>query len=87
VSRTATMGMNDYSPRERGLYVDGAVRFMISALGVAPGQEPDPDLDLIEFKGKRYRMVMKPTGSQPDGSWIGFDVPAVFVEFIDGGAS
>ena len=33
--RPATMAMSEYKPTERGLYADGAVRFMVSAYKVS----------------------------------------------------
>jgi hypothetical protein len=76
-SRPATMAMSQYSPRERGLYVDGAVRFQISALGVTADNVPDPERDEIEFRGKRYKILMLPQNPMPDGTFIAFEVPAV----------
>lgn len=85
VPRVATMAIGEYKPTERGLYVDGTIRMMISAFaadGVSMQVTPDPDLDIIEFKGKRYKISMKPQNPQPDGTWIAFDVPCLFVEMI-----
>jgi hypothetical protein len=73
--------MSEYTPRERErLAVDNAVRFMISALGVTEDNVPDPERDRIKFAGKIYKIVMVPQGQQPDGTWIAFDTPAVFME-------
>src|SRR5262245_38554710 len=75
VKRAMTMGIGEYSPRERGLFVDGTIRMMISALKLGgtvqvPANEvPDPELDIVEFRGVRYKIVMLPQGAQPDGSW------------------
>lgn len=83
--RVATMAIGEYKPTERGLYVDGTVRMMVSAFaedGVSMQVTPDPDLDVIEFAGKRYKIIMKPQNPQPDGTWIAFDVPCLYVETI-----
>jgi hypothetical protein len=84
--RTVTIAMNEYKPSERGLYVDGAVRFAISALKTVDGklvqipadEVPDPELDEIVFAGKRYKILMVPQNPMPDGTWIAFDLPGVF---------
>lgn len=84
IKRRVTIGLSEYSPRERALYVDGAVRFMISALKdggttrIPVDEVPDPERDIIEFAGKQYKILMIPQGSQPDGTWIAFDTPAVY---------
>jgi hypothetical protein len=73
VKRPATMAMIEYTPRERGLFADGAVRFWISALGVVPVNYPNEELDTIQFKSIGYKIILPPAGQQPDGSWIAFD--------------
>lgn len=73
VARVATMAMVEYTPRERGLYLDGAVRFWISALNVPAINVPDENLDTIQFKGIGYKILLPPSGQQPDGTWIAFD--------------
>jgi hypothetical protein len=85
VARKATMAISEYKPSERGLYVDGIVRIVISAFAenlVDAQVVPDPNLDVVEFKGKRYKITMKPQNPQPDGTWIAFDCPCLFVEDI-----
>jgi hypothetical protein len=78
VSRTMTMAMVEYTPRERGLFVDGSVRFWISALNVTAANMPDHELDLVQFRGRQYRIVLPPQGQQPDGTWIAFDCSCVY---------
>lgn len=73
VLRIATMAMTEYTPRERGLFADGAVRFWISALRVVPANYVDENLDTIQFKGIGYKIILPPAGQQPDGTWIAFD--------------
>src|SRR5690349_8151896 len=83
VKRAMTMGIGQYDKRERGLFVDGAIRMMISALKlggtvrVPDSEVPDPELDVVEFRGKRYKILSFPQGAQPDGTWIAFDTPCV----------
>jgi hypothetical protein len=79
VERLATMAMSEYSPRERAtINVDGAVRFMVSALNVSEANIIDNDVDVIQFKGKQYKIVLPPKGQQPDGTWIGFDCTCTY---------
>lgn len=75
--RSATMAIAQFEPRERDLFVDGAIRMMISALNVATGDEPNPELDHVEFKGVKYKILMLPRNPMPDGTWIAFDTPCV----------
>jgi hypothetical protein len=78
--RAATMAMSDYTPRERAsLAIDGAVRFMVSAYQVSEANYVDFERDVIQFRGKEYKIAMKPSGQQPDGTWIGWDCPCLFV--------
>lgn len=87
IKRRVTMGLSEYSPRERGLFADGAVRFMISALKnggterIPLDEVPTPDLDVIEFAGRRFNILMLPQGAQPDGTWIAFDTPGILIGF------
>lgn len=64
-SRTATMAMLEYTPKERGLFSDGSVRIYVSALNLKVG--PDEQLDTIEFRGKTYRILLPPVGPRPNG--------------------
>lgn len=82
VRRVATMAMLEYTPKERsgGLYQDGAVRFWVSALNVADVNVPNHEEDILEFKHRRYKILLPPVGQQPDGSWIGFDLSCMFTE-------
>lgn len=79
-TRVATMAMSEYTPRERAsIAIDGAVRFVVSAYNVAEANYVDFERDVIQFRGKEYKIVMKPSGQQPDGTWIAFDCPCIFV--------
>lgn len=73
VRRPMTMAQLDYKPTERGLFLDKAVRFWISALNVAPINYPDFELDVIVFKGIGYKILMPPMGKAGDGSFVAFD--------------
>jgi hypothetical protein len=81
-SRFATMAMVEYTPRERGLFADGAVRFWISAMNVTAVNVPDENLDVLQFKGRQYKIILPPAGQQPDGTWIAFDCSCMFQSVI-----
>jgi len=82
--RPATMAMLEYTPKERGLFADGAVRFWVSALHIynVEANWPDNELDVVEFRQRRYRILRPPSGQQPDGSWIAFDLSCMFYERV-----
>jgi hypothetical protein len=70
VKRPAYMARLDYTPRERGLYQDGAERMYVS--GLTP-VGPDMEKDMLEFNGKTYRIVLPVTGPRPNGLIIYYD--------------
>jgi len=74
VERPMTMAMVEYTPRERGLFLDGAVRFWVSALNVTAANVPNNDVDVLRFKGVTYKILLPPAGQQPDSTWIAFDL-------------
>ncbi len=81
--RPMVMAMSQYSPREmQSIRVENAVRFVVSAWQVQPADYVDKDLDLIRFNGKEYRIVMEPSGQQPDGTWIAWDCMCTFTRDI-----
>lgn len=80
--RVVTLAMVEYTPRERGLFQDGAVRFWMSALNVAEANIPDHEQDILEFRKRRYKILLPPVGQQPDGSWIAFDLSCMFTERV-----
>jgi len=80
--RTMTMAMADYAPKERGLFLDGAVRFWVSALNVAPADYPDHEQDVIQFAGREYKILMPPAGGHPDGTWIAFDLSCMYTRTV-----
>lgn len=71
VERAATMGRMDYSPRERGLFQDGAERIIVSAWQLAT--PPDQMLDVIEFKAVRFKIVAPVTGPRPNDIVMFYD--------------
>jgi hypothetical protein len=77
IKRACWIGRAEYTPRERGLYIDGAERFYIAAYGLAIA--PDFELDEIEFKSKRYKINLPPTGPRPDGLVIYYDCNVLYV--------
>ena len=80
VKRIATMAMLEYTPKERGLFADGAVRFWVSAVSIynVEVKWPNHELDVVEFKKRRYKILLPPAGQQPDGTWIAFDLSCMF---------
>lgn len=78
-TRPCTIARMEYKPTERGLYADGSNKFAVSAYDLTVG--PDHELDVIQFKGRNYRIIMPVAGPRPDGT-------VVFYECItmDGGA-
>lgn len=81
VKRDCIAAIGSYSPRERALVHEDAVRILIKAPLILP---PDHKLDEIEFpknSGKLYRIRVKPSGLASDGkTWIKYDC-----ECLDGG--
>jgi hypothetical protein len=80
VKRDATMAIRDYAPRERGGFLDKSVSICISVLPSDPS--PDYELDVIEFKGKRYTILLPPGGPRPDGLPVFHDCNFMFKETI-----
>lgn len=77
VRATAFMALNDYSPRERGLFADGSVRLAVSAVGLA---ELDYNQDTIVFLGKTFKLPVPVGGGRPDGTVVYFDANAIQVQ-------
>lgn len=80
VKRKATMAIRDYSPRERGSFLDKSVSICISVLPTDPS--PDHELDDIEFAGKRYSILLPPGGPRSDGSPVFYDCNCMFTESV-----
>jgi hypothetical protein len=66
----------DYKPRDADLRMVGAKRALIAAKGLAVG--PDRELDQVEFKGQRWRIVNPITGPRPNGTPIFYDCEVVY---------
>ena len=80
VKRSAFMGIGEYNSRERGNFLDKSTRILISVLPTDPS--PDYELDVIEFKGKRYNILIPPGGPRPDGSPVFYDCNCMFIETV-----
>ena len=76
VARSATMARLDYTPRERAMFLDGAERFLVSSLDQPVG--PEYELDVIQFRGREYRIAMPPTGPKPFDIQIFWDCSVLF---------
>lgn len=83
VKRPCFCARIEFKPAERGLYLDGAERYFISALKLQV--PPDHEQDLLEFKGRalltsRYRLIVPPLGPRPNGLVVYYDCPVMLVE-------
>lgn len=81
VQRPIVCARMEYTPTERGNFLDGSERFYISAVDLEVG--PDHELDEIEFKGdaplaKRYKILLPPGGPRPSGLIIYYDCNVVY---------
>lgn len=76
VKRACWLCIIDYKPRDENLRTLGAKRALIAAKGLAVG--PDRELDMIEFKGQRWRIINPPTGPRPNGIPIFYDCEVVY---------
>jgi hypothetical protein len=71
VKRKCFIARQDYSPRERGLFLDGAERMYISAYHLSVG--PDHEQDTIEWNGTLYKIVAPVVGPRPAAVTIFYD--------------
>lgn len=76
VDRTCTAAFLEYSPREKGLLLDGARRVLVSPLGLS--EPPNHELDLLVFAGSIYRIIAPVGGPRPAGKPIYYDLAVVF---------
>lgn len=65
-SRLCTIGRMDIKPTERGLYIDGANKFAISAYDLSVA--PDFESEVIVFKGQQFRIILPVSAPTPDGN-------------------
>lgn len=66
VARACTGAVLDYSPRERGLVVEGAKKIIIANWNLT--DPPDHERDVIRlFNGEVYRIVSPVKGARPGG--------------------
>lgn len=76
VKRACWVCVIDYKPRDQDLRAIGAKQMLIAAKGLAV--EPDRELDVVEFKGKTWRIVAPIKGPRPAGVPIFFDCEVVY---------
>lgn len=75
-SRSCVAARLEYSPRERGLFLDNSSRILIAGDSVAV--PPDHDMDIVLYAGQHYRILSKPTGfRQGDGTVLYYDCNVV----------
>lgn len=74
VRKYAFMALSEYKPTERGLFLDGSVRILVSAVGLS---EIDFEQDTIVFLSKNYKLNIPVTGARPDGTIVLFDCNAI----------
>jgi hypothetical protein len=77
VQRAATMARMEYSPKERGLYLDGSSRLRISVIGLAT--PPDHEQDQIIYKGETYNIILPVEGPRVTGVFIFYDCNSMYV--------
>jgi hypothetical protein len=75
VQRAATMAEMEYTPRERGLFLDMSTRIRISAIGLAVA--PDHEQDKIIYAGQLYNIVRPVEGPRITGQFVFYDCPAI----------
>lgn len=73
--RSCMIGQQAYNPRNKELFVEGAVELVIPAYRLAV--PPDRDLDTIEWNKKQYRIVGPISGPAPDGTTMHYKCPCV----------
>lgn len=80
VKRVATMARMEYSPRERGLYLDRSSRIRISAIGLAVA--PDHEQDTIQYQGEAYKIILPVEGPRVTGVFVFYDCNSMFTEKV-----
>lgn len=78
VQRAATMARMEYSPRERGLYLDKSSRIRISAIGLAT--PPDHEQDMILYMGEEYKIILPVEGPRVTGVFVYYDCNSMFTQ-------
>lgn len=76
VDRTCTVAIVEYSPREKGLVLDEAMRALVSTLELS--EPPDHERDLLIHMGKSYRLVAPDVGPRPGGVPIFHDLQVLY---------
>lgn len=77
VQRAATMARIEYSPKERGLYLDKSSRIRVSAIGLVIA--PDHEQDIVIYAGETYKILMPPEGPRMADKFIFYDLNVMFV--------
>jgi hypothetical protein len=78
VQRAATMARLDYTPKERGLFLDGSSRIRISVIGLVT--PPDFEQDTIIYKGELYKIMMPADGPRATNEFVFYDCNVMFVQ-------
>jgi hypothetical protein len=65
----------EYTPRERGLYLDAACRLRVSTVGLATA--PHHEQDTIMYEGEEFRIVLPVEGPRVTGEFIYYDCHAM----------
>lgn len=69
----------EYTPKEQGLFEDGASRILISVIDLQ-GEKPDHDLDQVVFAGEVYNIIAPIKMIRQGGSEIlFFDCPVMLI--------
>jgi hypothetical protein len=80
--RPCTAVMIDYTPREQGLRMAGARRFLISTIDpvtrLTLELPPDFENDLIVFAGSVYRLPTPDSGPRPAGVVLYHDMEGLY---------
>jgi hypothetical protein len=77
VARPAMIARPEYTPRERGLFLDGATRLVVSAFNLAV--PPDHEQDQLKYLNQLYRIVSPVTGPNPAGIQIYYDCSCMLI--------
>lgn len=83
--RAAVIARGEYSPRERGLYLDGRERMYVAAHGL--DVPPDHELDMLQLNDRLYRIIEPVRGTRPDGTVMLYDCACLFDRVADGEVS
>jgi hypothetical protein len=74
--RNCTVAILEYKPHEKGLVLEGAMRALVSTVGLTV--EPHHENDLLVAAGKVWRIVAPVGGPRPGGVAIFHDCQVVY---------